>query len=462
MRKVEPILGAISTGFSFLLFGVVFWPLIYKVPYVDDFGFATLIQEKGQLGFLHWFYFNWTGNYSSTLLLSLFAGDPFVWWYNFIPVFIAFLNVAMLSIVFRFNDFFIFNWKDSISYSLILFSILYISLPELFSAHYWHCSSFYMLSPFLLLLSFWLVFQRFKRELVRSISLTLIIIFMCGFSEILILGLGFMLLSAILFEWNSRVRRFRLIGFLIFAMLVSLINIFSPGTAQRSSVTNSTNEKVELVIGLKKSIYDFFTMEFGMLGYDHGLVLIVILVIGVLLSRKSEKFQDFVRYEDNFLLESIFVGLTGLLLFYFAVFQLIVGYSMLGRILNMIFFISIFGFSLVGVHLIQKYFGRLEMNRRFPAVLVLVFIVLFQVSILFSANTRGLIASSYRELRTFGIQNQIRFDAMMADPNAVIPLISFQPKCFQLNFHPDTLNDYNSEVYKGEMRAFFLKIHTHK
>lgn len=434
---------------------VVFLPLLYKVPYFDDWYFAEIFRSKGLIAFSKEFYFTWGGRYSSIFFLGLLSAPPDTVLYKIVPVLFFVANISVYALIILQVKWIEIQKRKAWLLSFIFFVLYYSNLVEPFSGVFWHCSSFYLLTPLFFGVLVYVILKDIPR-IIKACLIGFVVFVNAGMSEVLILMQGLLLFWLVLFYWkNSRLRNLFTI-LLILATVASLINLLAPGNFVRTEV-NSGEVQFELVnyiLGFFKSIYYLITMDFGNIGILKNGFLVVIFIYGLIrVLPKKVQFPEFSTRFFNFLVISFVLAIFILHL----LFNVVAGYPMAGRVGNVVQF-----FYLIGGVVFLLLFEKMYLKNLFSNVpdyknTFLAILAIFMFALLVSGNRKEAITSVLTELPMFSVQyNELAKDIRTnQDYNSV--QFEVQPKVFQLNFHPDTLNEFNSLKYRNEMKIYFSK-----
>lgn len=175
----KPSFKAIALLALFLLF-LTLLPFavlsFYNQPVADDFTFAHEAVKKGFLQSQRWWYFNWTGRYTATFLIT--AGPLYSRWplgNAFIPLF--FLLGFCYSLWYFTRSFGVIGSTGAIIAFALFFTVYVSNLHTVCQAFYWMPSLHTYITGAALFFLFWGRFFRLYRR--RSV----------GFSAYLVLGL---------------------------------------------------------------------------------------------------------------------------------------------------------------------------------------------------------------------------------------------------------------------------------
>ncbi len=446
--SIERITKTSLIALATILLMIMFAPLAYKVPYFDDWYFAKEILSKGVFHFWSDFYFNWSGRYTSVFLLAITSDDPDSLFFKYMTVFIFISNVFFCSLVFHKNKWFNMTKQDSFVLSTVFFALYYANLPEQFSGLYWHCSIFYLLLPTNLAL---LVFsiQNYNYSKWNIAFVLCVIAFNAGMMELLIFMQCMILLWLVVYNWSSSQIRNHFSFFFFFSVVMGCINLFSPGNFGRSAVSSAASTEGFSIISTSfQTIYYFFVMDIGTVLMTKNALLLSISILLLMLGCAQRKVvAPKINTGTVILVMCSFIGVFVMLHFLFVA---VAGYPMAGRVLNAVYF---FWVILIVVFL---YFILIQIESNFLKrdfkKIAQILLVVSLISEIFSSESRALIKSQIYELPAFTAQ----FDNLKSDiiEKGAGDNLSFQPNAFKLNYHPDTINDFNDKQYRSEMKSF--------
>lgn len=231
-------------SFSCMMF--FFFPLLYisqyNYPSGDDYYVLLLVQKLGALEATSWWYFNWTGRYSSFFLQSLFAAHSS--WLTIYKIVPPALFLAGFGCVFYFIRTFFgrgFSNEALFSFSAGMYIFLISLTPDAATGFYWLPTSMQYLGAVfisLLILSLYIKLNRainFQAKVAFSFLSVILIAFLTGLNEIstLFLITIFGLISFFYFIKFKKLHTWSLM-FLAFSLVFALISFLSPGNAIRA------------------------------------------------------------------------------------------------------------------------------------------------------------------------------------------------------------------------------------
>jgi hypothetical protein len=372
-------------------------------PFFDDFLFAHQISGKGVLDFIRYFYLNWSGRYSEVILMvctNTTIQDGSNVQYALFGVFtLTAVFFSILYIVRVFLKSYCSVYKQVVA-ALLIFAFYLVFMPELFSAFYWHCSSYYQLCLSFLLLNIGMLVNLFKEEKGWSYKLMVIFlnIFIAGFSEITIFSFSIFYLSIIIHRYSTykKVDTFWLLLFLIFVSFAA-INICSPGNFVRMQ---TSNEQPQFFFCSLRAVYDLILF--------HGVYLFFktpFLIVCFLFANQAKSYvQSTAASVRIFRVNPWYSLVVTLFIFYLqhALSLYAAGYTLQGRVYNFsifLFYIAIvYNLMVILYHFSAKMaFDCFKIPFFVQKIMVLLLLFLFNMS----DNNRLLWGDLSRELPSF-------------------------------------------------------------
>lgn len=212
----------------------------YTVPSTDDYAFTVNTIEYGLIEAQIQSYLNWTGRYSSVLLLSL---HPLV-----IDFLLGYRIVALLTFLFSLHAIYFFL-KKTFGFSeegktlLICVALLYVylsSMPELVQGFYWMPGTITYQLGNILLLYFVGNIVNLQTEGIKHISWirgiinALLIVITCGLSETSMVVMCYVSVSLWLYS-VLKTKRLNpwLTSFVVLSALCAFVVFLAPGNASR-------------------------------------------------------------------------------------------------------------------------------------------------------------------------------------------------------------------------------------
>ncbi len=224
---------------------------IFNNPSADDFCYNNYTRDLGYLNTQIEAYYNWTGRYFATAIISIsaFVSGSF-YLYKLFPVilfFLFFLSIYHLSS----SIFTSLSRKDKFTLSFLLVILYLLQMPSTSEGFYWLAGSVtYQLSIILsvFLFSYLIRFLETskKRHLIISIFTSFLVI---GSNEISMMFVN--LVIAVIFIYRSITQRrinYSILSLLIFMIACTAIVVLSPGSAAR----------VTTYPGNQQFLYSFF------------------------------------------------------------------------------------------------------------------------------------------------------------------------------------------------------------
>lgn len=238
-----------------------FFPLVYisqyNYPSGDDYHALLQARKLGALEAAKWWYFNWTGRYTSFFLQSLFASHAgWLTIYKIVPP--ALFLAGFSSVFYFFRNFFgrgLSN-KALFSFSAGMYVFLVGLTPDAATGFYWLPTSVQYLGAVfisLLILSLYIKLHRainFSAKVMLSFLVVLLIAFLAGLNEISTLFL-ITIFSSINFFYFIKFKRLHTwsLMFLAFSVLFALISFLSPGNAIRAQQAGTEIHFIKILAG---------------------------------------------------------------------------------------------------------------------------------------------------------------------------------------------------------------------
>jgi hypothetical protein len=375
----------------------------YIHPFFDDFLFAHQISGKGAMDFIHYFYLNWSGRYSEVILMvcsNTTIKDANNIEYVLFGVFtltVVFFSIFYVAQVFLKSYCSLFK---RILVSLIVFAFYLVFMPELFSAFYWHCSSYYQLCLAFLLFNLGMLVGLFKEEKGWGYKSLLIVlnIFIAGFSEITIFSFTIFYLSVLIhrFITYKKVDAFWLILLLVFVSF-AMINVCSPGNFVRME---TSKEHPQFIFSAFRAVYDLILF--------HGVYLFFktpFLIFCFLFAAEAKSYiQSAAGPVRIFRVNPLYSIAVTLFIFYLqhALSLYAAGYTLQGRVYNFsifLFYTAVVYNLMVLLHYFSEKmeFNSFKMPSNVQKIIVLLLLILFNMS----DNNRLLWGDLSRDLPSF-------------------------------------------------------------
>ncbi|MCH2232360.1 MAG: DUF6056 family protein [Crocinitomicaceae bacterium] len=428
---------------------------LYIHPNADDWWFAAELKSKGRVDFLVDFYNGWSGRYFSNILLSIPKSNMIEnpWMYRLLPI--LFISLTFYTI-YRYLAFIIGNSLSKLRVIILsLFSLgIYVTtMPEMFSAFYWNCASFYILwNVFFLLLVLEIIKHleghNSKGQVIKLIFLTLL----CnGMAEVFILSLFVIYGSKLLFDF-IKTKKINYIFIVLFVVLCigSYFNLMSPGSNNRMDMSESQNG---FVFSSIRALWDLFILQIAPLIFS-PISILLILIVGRYSSvfEKREKLQKL--FEVSPLVLLILIIFSFFLHHAASIYG--AGYTIQGRVLNITsiaFFLAILYLLLVLRS--RKYFNlNVGSNTSVFIVLAIAFLMNF------SQNSRIIGKDVLVDLPAHSARLDARYDNILTAVNegkdsVKIDPLPYIPRSLSLGIYNDQKNFYNTEKCCIEMGHFF-------
>ena len=255
--------------------------LFYVHPQGDDFFFAAKVNELGVFGFVKDMYFHWSGRYAS---MFIGAFDPVIY------KSLILLRIELgLFLVFNIFSVFLlikslikkeFPNRRILLYTLLIYSVLLNSIPDIFEYLYWYPSvTAYQFGLSLLLVFIANILFKNSRRL-SSVKYTLLnslmAIVLVGLLELFIIPIGISLLLNLFILYRKKKSLKPDLIIILFTIASSLIVVAAPGNYIRINVENSYGAIIGMYLAIKSMIY-----LLGYLFQNATFVLGSILFIGV-------------------------------------------------------------------------------------------------------------------------------------------------------------------------------------
>lgn len=209
-------------------------------PIADDFSYLHLSSVKDLNSFLTDEYKNWSGRYSSNLLVYF---NPFKYGLN------TYRAISILFIVLLFIAYFLFvssllkeDKSKSFIFSLVITSIILHSIPNTVEGFYWFTGAVtYTFASILALIYFASIIYYLRGKYFLNKQLHLFImcvstLFICGFNEVLTLFLVVVFFIAALSLWYNKVNHNKTLSLLFILSAIGFaILLIAPGNESRAS-----------------------------------------------------------------------------------------------------------------------------------------------------------------------------------------------------------------------------------
>jgi hypothetical protein len=451
--------------YVFLLSILLIFPFILVLffvhPFADDLAFASMIKEQGSFGFIVDFFQKWSGRYTSLSFLSICGANPEerLFLYGLLPfLFLIFLTYSLKVFL---EGVLLLNLKKTqvwiISGFVIALHIVF--MPELFSAIYWHCSSFY-----LLVLAFYLIFlQRLvkyyhKGGTKQLVLLVFMIVFISGLHELLIIyNIIIFTLILILNYWRPfqerKIDKSSLLLLSVSVLIFLLIMIFS-GNDTRMDTNDSTRNLFALLI---RSFYEIMLLDFMKILFSP---LFLLLILGSLLLVIQKKYVspvfDVIRSINP--LVFFLIGI-GLLFVSHSLTLIAAGYTLPGRVLNINIFLTYIWMFFQFVILFERV--NFSTITEFKIGKFIIFSILIVSSFSMFSKNYITVASEIRGvLPAFNMEMNARYQKIIkavekGDSMVIVEPINANPKTFTLGEYRKNINFYNSNKWLFQASMYF-------
>ncbi|WP_010521951.1 DUF6056 family protein [Aquimarina agarivorans] len=247
----------LSGLFSILPFVIV---SMYNYPYADDYCFSNNVNIQGFWGAQKYYFFNWTGRYTATAILSNdIVNEKYHIYYKIFPIIL--LMLLVLAFFMLANQFFVKkNSYTKIKLSLTL-TLLYLSTMPLVSEgfYWWSGAITYQLANILTVILIALVLKSLvKNSYTNTLFASLTIFLLMGLNETSLIAVNLFFI----FIFSYRYFKLKKINYhFVFIQSVILIcsgiSIFAPGNYLRLSKNSNT-----------KNIFSSFFFSFGQYGWS--------------------------------------------------------------------------------------------------------------------------------------------------------------------------------------------------
>lgn len=209
---------------------------IFNNPSADDFCYNNYTRDLGYLNTQIEAYYNWTGRYFSTAIISIsaFLSDSF-YLYKLFPVILLFL--FFLSIYHLSSSIFVsFSRKDKFTLTFLVLILYLLQMPSTSEGFYWLAGSVtYQLSIILAVFLFSFLIKLLNTSRKKYLIISMFIAFLViGSNEISMMFVN--LIIAVIFLYTSITQRrvnFLTLSLLFFMIGCTAIVVLSPGSAAR-------------------------------------------------------------------------------------------------------------------------------------------------------------------------------------------------------------------------------------
>jgi len=319
----------------------------YVVPSTDDYMFAYYTDKLGILESVKSFYLTWTGRYSSMFLLSLhpLLVESLIL-YRLIAL--IFLLVSGHAIYFFLRKVFELKRGFLTAYVSIIFLFVYISqMPDLVQGFYWLPGSVtYQLSNVLMLYFVGSIFPKLKSGRVAIGWSTgffhlILILIVCGLSEISFLIINVLIGSMLLFGYvESKKVHGWLLVYMLFAIFSSVVVMTSPGISVREAMDSFDLDKRNVFQNSWNSIVSIIKMTSSWM-FSFNLLLLSLLFLIVLSVNRDAYRGSGYQWSSK---TAAFGILWGLFMLFVSVFPIhyVFGYITPLRAVNVTFWVFLF------------------------------------------------------------------------------------------------------------------------
>ena len=224
IKKIVDI-SIISVGIVFLCW---YMPVAFNNVYAcDDYWFGTNVRVNGFWGNQLFYYFNWEGSYTHTLLASL----PHAFHCSHIPFIcnsftLVLLFISVLYVLRTYTD---LSVKRGLAYSLYLLSFLYLCTKGNAEIRFWICANITYISEMSFLLIFFSLYHNLNKVLsYKKLFLVIFCLFLIGGSKLtfIIYAVSGIIIHDVLH--NKPVNKNSLLVLSVLGIFV-ILNLVAPG-----------------------------------------------------------------------------------------------------------------------------------------------------------------------------------------------------------------------------------------
>lgn len=214
------------------------WLSYYNVPMSDDFLYAAESRDLGVFGAVEMWYFEFTGRYTSSLVMSLLPVRELN--FTISQVFPMLLIAGLIGgLYYCIHAFKFFSSLQAILLTAVVFSVYISTLVSPGEVIYWLSGSVTYMLPIVIMLFFWgyivrIYFSTQKVSAIDFAATSLGCILLSGSNEIIIFYHGF--LSLLFFISTLYMASpYRKLAAVVFGLttVCSLISLLAPGNAER-------------------------------------------------------------------------------------------------------------------------------------------------------------------------------------------------------------------------------------
>jgi hypothetical protein len=377
----------------------------YIHPFFDDFYFAGQISKYGAIGFIRYFYLNWSGRYSEIILMvcaNVKISNGSNLQYELFGIF------TLLSILcsFYYVSHVLFKSYCSvfnrILITLVVYAFYLTFISEILTAFYWYCSSYYQLCFAFIVVNIGFIIAMLKEAKGWGFKLMVLLlnIFIAGFSEVTVFSFGILYLSILIYRYFAY-KKIDTLWLLIFIVFISfgVLNICAPGNLVRMQVAHSV-EKPGFIFSSLRALYDLILF--------HGIYILFktpFLLLCFLFIPQAKSYIQSDAFPIRILkVNPLYVVLVTLLIFYLqhALSLYGAGYSLQGRVFNFSAFLFYMAFAYNLLVMLYYFLEKKELSS-FNIPVTIQKMMLLGMFFLFniSDNSRLLWGDLYRELPAF-------------------------------------------------------------
>lgn len=230
---------------SLCLLAYFFFPLLwisqYNYPSGDDYVQFTQAHELGTLAAVRWWYFNWTGRYTSFFIQSLFPDyDTWLTAYRIVPAVLFLVSFACLFYFVRAFFGTRFSRSEVFTFASVSFILLVSLTPEIATGFYWLPTNVQNLGAVffsLLLLGLCIDLHGATESGTRValwVAVVVLIAVLAGLNEIsLLFSIGSIALATYVQFVDSRRLPTLSLAVLALAVVFACVGLLAPGNALR-------------------------------------------------------------------------------------------------------------------------------------------------------------------------------------------------------------------------------------
>ena len=430
----------------------------YLHPHTDDYVFSNLLNEMGRIDFISYSYNKWLGRFFALFLLSLPKADIInsPYWYTIIP------NLFMLLTWFSIYKLFSLILKEIVSkFKIIIFSMFFFSfyitgLPEVFSAIFWNCSTYYLIANVFFI---WFIYEfvnftlnDYKYKSFNYLKLTILAFLVCGLTEVYIISLIIILGIIVLFKLTRTKKiKYSILLLILIVLIGGYYNILAPGSIKRMEA--GTHHNYSFIYSAFRSFYNLIILQIAPLFYS-GILFLLLLI----LMYGHKIIESNLKLKKMFNLNPFFTFTTVIFVFYLhhAMSLYGAGYILQGRVLNITNLLLYLSLAFVVMNIVTYYKVKIKLNK----FVGLISILMIAFSLNFSENSRMVGKEALVDLPIFNSEMNLRYETILKakkeNLNTVyIERISVDLHSLHFGFFQPKKSFYNSIEICDALSVFF-------